>query len=78
MSPADVKNLLLMELKGCEVTVESNGSHFDIGVTGEVFSGLGPVQRQQLVYAVLRAHISDGSIHAVNMKTFTPEEMQSQ
>jgi len=68
---------LLAELAGCDVTVESDGSHFNILVVGDVFEGLRPVQRQQKVYAVLQAQIAEGAIHAVNMKTFTPDEFQS-
>ena len=78
MSPAEIKTLLLLDLPDCEITVEGDGRHFDIVIVGQIFSDLRPVQRQQLVYAVLRDCISDGSIHAVNMKTFTPEEWQLQ
>ncbi len=77
MNPDEVKELLLAELAGCDVTVESDGSHFNILVVGDVFEDLRPVQRQQKVYAVLQAQIAEGAIHAVNMKTFTPDEFQS-
>jgi len=76
MNPDDVKELLLAGLPGCDITVESDGSHFNILVVGDLFKGLRPVQRQQKVYAVLQAQIAEGSIHAVNMKTFTPNEFQ--
>lgn len=76
MNPDEVKELLLEGLAGCDVTVESDGSHFNILVVGDVFEGLRPVQRQQKVYAVLQAQIAEGAIHAVNMKTFTPDEFQ--
>jgi len=76
MNPDDVKELLLAGLPGCDITVESDGSHFSILVVGDLFEGLRPVQRQQKVYAVLQAQIAEGSIHAVNMKTFTPNEFQ--
>jgi acid stress-induced BolA-like protein IbaG/YrbA len=76
MNPDDVKELLLTGLPGCDITVESDGSHFNILVVGDLFKGLRPVQRQQKVYAVLQAQIAEGSIHAVNMKTFTPNEFQ--
>ncbi|MDX2464627.1 MAG: BolA/IbaG family iron-sulfur metabolism protein [Porticoccus sp.] len=76
MNPEDVKALLLAELVGCDVTVEGDGRHFDVQVVGDLFEGLRPVQRQQKVYAVLQAQIADGAIHAVNMKTFTPGELQ--
>lgn len=74
MSPDDVKKLLLAQLVDCEVTVGGDGRHFDIMIVGSVFAGLRPVQRQQRVYAVLQNEISAGTIHAVNMKTLTPDE----
>jgi acid stress-induced BolA-like protein IbaG/YrbA len=30
-----------------------------------------------LVYAALTSHIADGSVHAVNIRTFTPQEWQA-
>ena len=77
MNPDEVKELLLAGLAGCDVTVESDGSHFNILVVGDVFEGLRPVQRQQKVYSVLQSQIAEGTIHAVNMKTLTPGEFQN-
>ena len=76
MEPDQIKQLLLSRLPECEVEVTGDGRHFDILVVGEVFAGLSPVKKQQLVYAALQAEIADGSIHAVNMKTLTPAERQ--
>jgi acid stress-induced BolA-like protein IbaG/YrbA len=58
------------------VSVGGDGRHFDITVISSLFDGLRPVQRQQKVYAVLQDQISAGTIHAVNMKTLTPDECQ--
>ncbi len=76
MTPEAVKELLTAALPDCQVSVAGDGRHFDISVVGELFSGLRPVQRQQKVYAVLSDEIASGDIHAVNMKTYTPEEWQ--
>ncbi len=76
MEPAQIKQLLLSRLPACEVEVTGDGRHFDVLVVGDMFKGLTPVKKQQLVYAALQAEIADGSIHAVNMKTLTPEEWQ--
>jgi acid stress-induced BolA-like protein IbaG/YrbA len=73
---ATVKALVERELEGCEVQVEGAGSNYDITVIGEVFAGLRPVKKQQLVYGALRESIAAGSIHAVNIRTFTPDEWQ--
>ena len=75
MQAENVKQLLQQHLADCDIEVASDGRHFDITVVGDVFEGLNAVKKQQLVYAVLNPHIADGSIHAVNMKTFTRAEM---
>lgn len=75
MNPEDVKALLVAEFVGCDVSVSGDGRHFDIQVVGDVFEGLRPVQRQQRIYAVLQSQIAEGTIHAVNMKIFTPGEL---
>ena len=77
MDAAAVKLLLQNDLPECEFHVQGEGSHYDIAAIGTVFEGLRPVKKQQLVYAALRDHIADGSIHAVNIRTFTPAEWQA-
>lgn len=78
MQPDQIQVLLETALEDCEVRVGGEGNHFDILVIGEVFAGLRPVKKQQLVYAVLNPHIADGTIHAVNIRTFTPAEWAAQ
>ena len=76
MDAASVKSLLDTHLNDCDITVEGEGSHYDILVVGDVFEGLRAVAKQQLVYAALNEQIADGSIHAVNIRTYTPAEWQ--
>ena len=76
MTPDDVQVLLQDALADCDVTVGGDGSHFEIQGVGDLFSGLRPVQRQQKIYAVLQQHIAEGAIHAVNIKTYTPDEFR--
>ena len=58
-----------------EIQIESDDDiHFEVVVISEVFSNLGRVKRQQLVYAALSLEIMDGRIHAIALKTYTPEE----
>ena len=77
MDIEEIKRLLQAALCDCEITVESEGSHLNVGVVGEVFEGKRPVQRQQLVYAALNEQIASGAVHAVNMKLYTPAEWQA-
>jgi acid stress-induced BolA-like protein IbaG/YrbA len=78
MQAVEIEALLRTGLDDCEVSVSGEGNHFDILVVGEVFADLRPVKKQQMVYAVLREQIADGSIHAVNIRTFTAAEWAQQ
>ncbi|MGK0441938.1 MAG: acid stress-induced BolA-like protein IbaG/YrbA [Pseudohongiellaceae bacterium] len=74
MDPEQIKQLLLAELPGCEIQVQVEGSHCQVVVVGDVFEGVRPVKRQQMVYAGLNQQIADGTIHAVNISALTPAE----
>ena len=76
MDVATVRSLLENHLAQCEFHVQGEGSHYDIVAIGEVFEGLRPVKKQQVVYAALFDCIADGSVHAANIRTFTPAEWQ--
>lgn len=78
MDNEQVKQLLLAQLADCEIFVEGDGSHFQLVVIGDVFSGLMPIKRQQLVYKALNDVIASGDVHAVTMKTYTPDEWANQ
>lgn len=78
MQPQQVKDLLLQAFSECEVTVSGEGNHYDVLIVGEAFAGLRAVKKQQMVYAVLNDLIADGTMHAVNIRTFTPAEWQAQ
>lgn len=77
MEPAEVKQLVESGIADSEVTVSSDGSHFDVSVVSAAFDGLSMVAKQQLVYASLGDKITSGEIHAINIKTYTPEEWKS-
>ncbi len=48
--------------------------HFQVVVISEVFHSLNRVKRQQLVYAGLSEAIIGGELHAVELRTYTPQE----
>ena len=68
-----VKKTLTEQLQLDEVIVKSDGSHYQITAVGTCFEGLSRVKQQQMVYKPLSASIADGSMHAVSIKTYTPE-----
>ncbi len=76
MDATQVKALLQAHLSDCEFEVNGEGSNYDIVAIGQQFEGLRALKKQQLVYGALTDHIADGSIHAVNIRTYTPQEWQ--
>ena len=54
----------------------SGGGHFRATIVSERFAGLSRVERQRLVYAALAAEMKS-EIHALSLRTFTPEEWKS-
>ncbi|MEL7399163.1 MAG: BolA/IbaG family iron-sulfur metabolism protein [Pseudomonadota bacterium] len=74
MQAEQIKALLESHIENAEVTVAVDGSHVNVEVVSPVFEGLNAVKKQQMVYGALSDQIADGSIHAVNMKTYTPEQ----
>jgi len=77
MDATVVKNLLQSHLPDIEFRVRGEGANYDIDAIGEVFDDMRPVKKQQLVYAALSDHIANGSIHAVNIRTYTRSQWES-
>ncbi|MDE8603446.1 BolA/IbaG family iron-sulfur metabolism protein [Marinomonas sp. RSW2] len=74
MNASEVKALLESSIPHCEVIAQGEGCNFQVVVVTSEFEGLSTVKRQQLVYSHLQESIASGAIHAVTMKTYTPEQ----
>jgi acid stress-induced BolA-like protein IbaG/YrbA len=74
VNAGEVKTLLESSIPHCEVIAEGEGCNFQVVVVTSEFEGLSTVKRQQLVYSHLQDAIASGAIHAVTMKTYTPEQ----
>lgn len=51
-----------------------SGGHYDLLIVSTAFSGKNRIQRQRLVYQALGDLMQNG-IHALAMRTLTPEEI---
>lgn len=76
MQPSDVKALLETRIEGCDFHIQGEGCNFQVIAVGEVFDGLSPVKRQQLLYSALSDEIASGAVHAVSIKTYTPAQWE--
>jgi acid stress-induced BolA-like protein IbaG/YrbA len=78
MHPDSVRQLIAVGLPCTHLTVEGDGQHFEAVIVSAEFVGKNRVQRQQRVNAVLKAHFDSGELHALSMKTHTPDEWSAQ
>jgi acid stress-induced BolA-like protein IbaG/YrbA len=61
----------------CEhLEVAGDGQHFQALIVSREFEGRSRVQRHQLVYAALGERMRE-EIHALSMKTLTPQEWRA-
>lgn len=74
-TPEIVKNYIATGLDCTHLEVEGDGQHFNAVIVSNAFNGKRLIQRHQLVYAALGDRMRE-EIHALSMKTLTPEEFQ--
>jgi acid stress-induced BolA-like protein IbaG/YrbA len=73
VTPEQVQGYIENGLQCEQVRVAGDGQHFEALIVSEAFRGKSRVQRHQLVYAALGERMR-AEIHALSMRTLTPEE----
>jgi acid stress-induced BolA-like protein IbaG/YrbA len=73
VTPESVKSGIESGLACEHIEVEGDGQHFQALVVSAAFAGKSRVQRHQLVYAALGERMRE-EIHALSMRTLTPQE----
>ena len=74
--PDEIKQRIEASIPGARADVEDysgGGDHFLATVTAAAFQGLSRIEQHRLVYAVFGDEIG-GPIHALSLKTKTPEK----
>jgi len=74
MTEIEIQQMIEQGLSCQSVRVTGDGHHFEAVVVSEAFAGKRPVARQRMVYAILQDKISSGELHAISLKTITPDE----
>ena len=77
LEPEQIKHWISEGMTCSHLAVEGDGHHFSAVVVSEDFSGLSRVRRQQLLNGILKPHFDSGVLHALSMKTLTPEEWKN-
>jgi acid stress-induced BolA-like protein IbaG/YrbA len=74
MDSSTLKRMIEDGLPGAAVAVRGDdGVHFEARVVSAAFAGKLPLARHRMVYATL-GEMMGGAIHALSLKTLTPEE----
>ncbi|ABF88006.1 BolA/YrbA family protein [Myxococcus xanthus DK 1622] len=72
-----IRARILEALPGSEVEVRDytgTGDHYEARVVSPDFAGKAMVQQHQLVYAPLQQWLKSGELHALALKTYSPEQ----
>jgi stress-induced morphogen len=77
MTLDEIKQKVLDGLPGAQVDVldmTGTGDHIRVEVIAPQFEGRSLVQQHQMINELLRAHLADGSIHALSIQTAVPAD----
>lgn len=72
---SEITRMIETALPGAEVQVldHGGGDHLSATVVAPQFAGLTRIEQHKLVYAAVQSRFDDGAIHALALKTRTPE-----
>jgi len=76
VTPEQLKTWIETGFKDADVSVEGDGHHFEAVIVAPEFEGKSRIQRHQLVYAALGDKMK-AEVHALSMKTLTPNEYKA-
>ena len=76
VTPENVKAYIQQGLECQYIEVEGDGRHFDAVIVSKEFEGKGMLQQQRLVFQKLGDKME--VIHALSLKTLTPDQWNKQ
>lgn len=79
ISPDEIKSTLEKALPGSTIEIQDltgGGDHFQVIIVSPSFEGKGLVDQHQMVYGALKEAMGSERIHALALKTLTPEQWE--
>ena len=73
VEPRSIEDSIRTGLDVTHLEVRGDGAHFEAVIVSPRFAGLPRVRQHQLVYAALGDRMRE-EIHALSMKTYSPDE----
>ena len=77
MEPQEIKRLIEAGIQDSNAFVTGENGKYEATVVSPAFVGLTTVKMHQLVYSTVNEHIQSGALHALSIKTFSPQEWQA-
>lgn len=80
VSPSQVEAMIKAGIADAQVQVQDltgGGDHYQVVVVSSQFAGKSLVQQHQLVYRAVNQAMASDAIHALALKTYTPDEWAS-
>ena len=74
MQPEELKRVIESALPTEHVTVVGDGRHFEATVVSAAFAGKTMLKQHRMIYDALGDRFQTQAVHALTLKTFTPEE----
>jgi acid stress-induced BolA-like protein IbaG/YrbA len=78
MTAEELRSLITAGLPCDHCELEGDGRHWYATIVSASFEGKRLIQRHQKVYATLGSRMQTDEVHALSMKTYTPEEWANQ
>ncbi|MDH3688045.1 MAG: BolA/IbaG family iron-sulfur metabolism protein [Gammaproteobacteria bacterium] len=77
VKPEDIREWIEHGLQGSKVEIDGDGQHFSAVIVYPGFAGKSKVQQHQMVYQALGDKMK-AEIHALSMRTLTPEQWSAE
>ncbi|MFZ9595403.1 MAG: BolA family protein [Bdellovibrionia bacterium] len=79
MNPAQLKQKLeslAPETQATVVDLTGTQDHYQAVIVSQAFEGKMMIEQHRMVFRLVQAEIDSGEVHALTLKTYTPEEFR--
>lgn len=77
MEIAEIKQMIENGIPNSDVEVAGEGCNARVLVVSTEFEGKNKLAQQRMIYACLGDKIATGEVHALSIKSFTPEQWEA-
>jgi acid stress-induced BolA-like protein IbaG/YrbA len=78
MTADELQHIICQDLDCTHIEVHGDGRHWNATIVAAAFEGKRLIARHQRVYATLGGRMHTDEVHALSMKTYTPDEWARQ